>query len=69
MSQEQDGYFKQKIVQINQEFVMRLSNRKYKKIHSLNYKFSTKTSKHMVHYNKQFKNCKNNKREELKIFN
>lgn len=30
MYQEQDGYFKQKIVQINQEFVMRLSNRKYK---------------------------------------
>lgn len=69
MYQEQDEYFKQKIAQINQEFVMKLSNRKYNKIHFLNYKFNTKTSKHMVHYNKQYRNCSNNNREELKTLN
>lgn len=69
MYQVQGAYFKQKIVQMNQESVMRLSNKKYNKIHSLNYKFNTKTSKLMVHYNKPYKNCKNNKREELKTFN
>ena len=69
MYQEQDVYFKQKIAQMNQESVMRLFNKKCNKTHSLNYKFNTKISKLMVHYNKQYKNCKNNKREELKTSN